>query len=187
MAIQGFERATKRKAGGSRISLPFIGRKEEKAVVTASAPPIDLAAEVEALRAENESLRLTLAQSQKIQGATLERFRTTFYEMPLPAFTVNDEGSIMEWNQAATMFFDRIESEVVDKPIASVLGDQIFRQDAEGMIFMVFLGMHPAPIELDLRLESGEIRRVKWHASPVKNQAGQVVGALNTLGLLPRF
>ncbi len=185
MAIHVSERANKRKSQ-TRITLPFLGRRD-RAVVSDEPPQIDLAAELESIRAENESLRQTLVQTQRIQSATLERFRTTFYEMPLPAFTVNDEGVIMEWNRAAAQFFDRIESEVVHKPIASVLGNQIFRQDAEGMIFMVFLGMHPHPIELELKLESGEIRRVKWHASPIKNQAGQVVGALNTLGLLPRY
>lgn len=140
----------------------------------------------EETQSQNIALKAELQQTHSIQSATLERFRTTFYELPLPCFTVNDEGNVIEWNRASEEFFFLKEHEAVDRPIASILGEGIFRNDAEGMIYMVFMGLTPAPIEIQLNVK-GEPRTIKWFASPILNRSGQVVGALNTLGVVPKI
>lgn len=170
------------------LSIPFFARKAERKLSEPVAPlePIeDLKTKIDELQAENAALRVELHQTQSIQGATLERFRTTFYELPLPCFTVSDQGTVIEWNRACETFFYLPEHQAVDRPISDILGSGIFRNDAEGMIYMVFLGLNPVPIEIELHVE-GEPRKVKWFASPIKNREGQVVGALNTLGVIPK-
>lgn len=174
---------------GLALSIPFFAKRNhvaEPIPVAPTAPPQDLQAKISELQAENAALRVELHQTQSIQGATLERFRTTFYELPLPCFTVSDRGTVIEWNRACETFFFLPEHQAVDRPIADILGCGIFRNDAEGMIYMVFLGLNPAPIEIELNVE-GEPRKVKWFASPIMNREGQVVGALNTLGIIPRI
>lgn len=177
------------------LSIPFFnGRKAVQAEAATTAQKTDLEQEVVKLRAdlaksqsECDSLRWEIHQTTSIQTATLERFRTTFYELPIPAFTVNDLGHVMEWNLAASDFFGRNEVDVVDHPISSILGERIFRNDAEGMIYLVFMGIRPKPTEIELDMPDGQTRVVRWFASPIKNKKGEVVGALNTLGILPRF
>lgn len=177
------------------LSIPFFSaRKALKGSTAKSSSKVELEAEVEALKSalaeaqtECDSLRWTMQQTTSIQAATLERFRTTFYELPLPAFTVNDLGHVMEWNLAASSFFGRTEPEVIDHPISDILGNKIFRNDAEGMIYLVFMGVQPKPAEIELDMIDGSTRTVRWFASPIRNSSGQVVGALNTIGILPRF
>ncbi|MFM9874336.1 MAG: PAS domain-containing protein [Fimbriimonadaceae bacterium] len=170
------------------LSIPFWGRIGASRQTT---PVINT--ELEALRnqleetqSENAALREELHQTQSIQSATLERLRTTFYELPLPCFTVNDQANVIEWNRACEEFFFLKEHEAVDRPISDILGSGIFRNDAEGMIYMVFLGLSPIPIEIELGVK-GELRKVKWFASPILDRSGQVVGALNTLAVVPRI
>ncbi|MBA4291601.1 hypothetical protein C0431_01390 [bacterium] len=173
------------------LTLPFLFKKSKSDKNSTTSPikqvdPIaELRAEVAALQAENAALRIDLHQIQSIQGATLERFRTTFYEIPLPCFTVNDQGHVIEWNRACEAFFNLPEHQAIDRPMADILGQGIFRNDAEGMIYMVFLGMNPQPIEIELQ-QGEQTRVVKWFASPIMNRSGQVVGALNTLAIIPK-
>jgi len=171
----------------SGVAIPFFGRNSAKRPPTTA--PIseleNLQRQLDEAQAENAALRVELHQTQSIQSATLERFRTTFYELPLPCFTVNDQGNIIEWNRSSEEFFFLKEHEAVDRPISDILGSGIFRNDAEGMIYMVFLGLTPAPIEIELNVK-GEPRKIKWFASPIMNRTGQIVGALNTLGVIPR-
>lgn len=177
------------------LSIPFFSARKSLNKTSAKASSkADLEAEVVALKtalsdaqSECDNLRWTMKQTTSIQAATLERFRTTFYELPLPAFTVNDLGHVMEWNLAATSFFGRTEPEVIDHPISDILGSKIFRNDAEGMIYLVFMGVQPKPAEIELDMIDGSTRTVRWFASPIRNSSGQVVGALNTIGILPRF
>lgn len=166
------------------LAMPFFGRRN---VVEAPDPKLaEAEARIADLQAENTALRTELHQFQSVQSATLTRFRTTFYELPIPCFTVDDRGHVMDWNRASESFFFRLEHEAVDHPITDILGSGIFRNDAEGMIYMVFMGLQPAPIDIELCVD-GEPRKVKWFASPIKDSSGQVVGALNTLGVLPQF
>lgn len=177
------------------LSIPFLSaRKALKQTSSVTSSKAELEAENSALKAaladaqsECDSLRWNMQQTTTIQAATLERFRTTFYELPLPAFTVNDLGHVMEWNLAASSFFGRSEPEVIDHPISDILGNKIFRNDAEGMIYLVFMGVQPKPAEIELDMLDGSTRTVRWFASPIRNSSGQVVGALNTIGILPRF
>lgn len=177
------------------LSIPFFSARKSLNKTSAKASSkANLEAEVVALKtalsdaqSECDNLRWTMQQTNSIQAATLERFRTTFYELPLPAFTVNDLGHVMEWNLAATSFFGRTEPEVIDHPISDILGNKIFRNDAEGMIYLVFMGVQPKPAEIELDMIDGSTRTVRWFASPIRNSSGQVVGALNTIGILPRF
>jgi len=176
------------------LSIPFFASRKALKVSSKTHTKEALESEVAALKtalaesqSECDSLRWDIHQTTSIQAATLERFRTTFYELPLPAFTVNEQGHVMEWNLSASEFFGRTEPEVIDHPISSILGDRIFRNDAEGMIYLVFMGVRPKPTEIELDMPNGETRRVRWFASPIKNSVGQVVGALNTIGILPRF
>lgn len=152
-----------------------------------------LQAENESLRkaaeesqAEAQALRVDLAQIRQIQSASLGRFQAMFYELPLPCFTVNEAGHVMEWNHAAASFFSVPEYLAVDQPIAAILGEGIFRNDAEGVIYLVFMGRRPDPVTITITTPTGLTRTVRWFASPVLDQAGRVVGALNTLGILPR-
>lgn len=165
-------------------AIPFFGRA--KRARADSQLPLEVHPRIQELERENEALKAELSQFKGVQIATLIRFQTTFYELPLPCFTVDGRGHVMEWNRACEAFFFRPEHEAVDRPITEILGTGIFRNDAEGMIYMVFMGMHPAPIAIDLFVE-GRKRTVKWHASPIKDRDGLVVGALNTLGVLPEF
>jgi PAS domain S-box-containing protein len=170
------------------MTIPFLKSKQPSAP-TAVPPQVeqepDLKAKIAQLQAENAALRVDLHQTIAIQGATLERFRTTFYELPLPCFTVNAEAKVVEFNRAASAFFGIPEHHAIDQPIEAILGNDIFRNDAEGMIYMVFLGMEPQPITIDLKVQNHE-RPVKWFASPIKDKNGNVVGAMNTLGVIPK-
>lgn len=179
--------------GTAGLTLSFLSRTKTRSEKTPDAPkkvtPVSeiqrLRQEVAVLEAENAALRIDLHQTSSIQGATLERFRTTFYEIPLPSFTVNEQGNVIEWNRACEAFFNLPEHKAIDRPIADILGQGIFRNDAEGMIYMVFLGMRPDPIEIELDFDS-QTRIVKWFASPIMNRTGQVVGALNTIAVIPK-
>jgi PAS domain S-box-containing protein len=169
------------------ITIPFFsksGSKQQSTTVPISEAE-QLQQQLYEAQAENAALRVELNQTHTIQSATLERFRTTFYELPLPCFTVNDQGNVIEWNRCCEEFFFLKEHEAVDRPISEILGTGIFRNDAEGMIYMVFLGLSPAPIEIELTVK-GETRKIKWFASPIMNRSGQIVGALNTLGVIPK-
>ncbi len=169
------------------LAIPFFGRNStKKQPLTEEISEVEqLQRQLDEAQSENAALRVELTQTHSIQSATLERFRTTFYELPLPCFTVNDQGNIIEWNRSSEEFFFLKEHEAVDRPISDILGSGIFRNDAEGMIYMVFLGMTPAPIEIELNIK-GEPRKIKWFASPIMNRGGQIVGALNTLGVVPK-
>ena len=171
------------------LSIPFLAKKQTKpkqpAPTKQKVSVTELKNTLAELQAENAALRVELHQTQVIQGATLHRFQTTFYELPLPCFTVSDQGTVIEWNRACEEFFFLPEHQAVDRPISQILGSGIFRNDAEGMIYMVFLGLKPAPIEIELNIK-GEPRKVKWFSSPIFNREGQVVGALNTLGVIPK-
>ncbi len=146
----------------------------------------ELKAALATAQAERAALQIDLHECKNVQEASLRRFQAMFYELPLPCFTINEIGHVMEWNKAAAAFFGQEEHQVTDKPIADVLGKEIFRGDAEGAIYLVFMGQYPEPSTLTLTLPDGSTRKAKWYISPVKNRQGQVVGALNTLGILPR-
>lgn len=149
------------------------------------------------LQAENERLKSTIEdlksdlqnskhrfdQVSKINQGTLERYYTTFRDMPLPCFTVNEIGHIMEWNIAAEQFFGLPTAEVVDKPLAAVLGDDVFRGHAQDRIYRVFLGHKPEPAKIKVKIGTAD-RTVSWCTSPVKNSEGAIVGAINILGVI---
>lgn len=171
------------------LAVSFFARKKAaEPVETAPSEPTydDLKSALAKAQAECAALQIDLHECKNVQEASLRRFQAMFYELPLPCFTINEIGHVMEWNKAAAAFFGQEEHQVADKPIAEVLGKEIFRGDAEGAIYLVFMGQYPEPSTLTLTLPDGSTRKAKWYISPVKNRQGQVVGALNTLGILPR-
>ncbi len=171
------------------LAVSFFARKRgsDPAPVSQNEPSYeDLKSALATAQAERAALQIDLHECKNVQEASLRRFQAMFYELPLPCFTINEIGHVMEWNKAAAAFFGQEEHQVTDKPIADVLGKEIFRGDAEGAIYLVFMGQYPEPSTLTLTLPDGSTRKAKWYISPVKNRQGQVVGALNTLGILPR-
>src|SRR5690606_30114827 len=86
-----------------------------------------------------------LKQQKLIQTATLQRFQTLFDELPIPCFTVNEVGNIIEWNRACEGFFGLKQYQVIDRPISSVLGDDVYHGHAQECIYKVFLGQRPEP------------------------------------------
>lgn len=134
---------------------------------------------------EIATLSANLQQFKTIQMVSLQRYQTLFQELPLPCFTVNEIGNIVEWNRAAAAFFGINDEDVTDKPVAEILGQEVYRGHAQDAVYRVFLGYQPDPVILELKTGHGKTMKVKWFASPVKNSAGKVVGAVNTLGVMP--
>lgn len=130
-------------------------------------------------------LNAELETFRKIQAASLRRFQTLFNELPLPCFTVNEIGNIVEWNRAAESFFGLKAHQVVDQPLNYVLGEDVYRGHAQDNIYQVFLGHQPEPAAVRVKPRNSAARTVKWFTSPVKDTDGRIVGAVNTLGVLP--
>lgn len=146
---------------------------------------LSLAHQLAQAQAEIIALKAELETKEAIHNASRERFSATFFALPLPCFTINEIGHIMEWNNAAAAFFHRQPFEVIDKPISEILGQDVYRGLAQENIYQVFLGHQPDPVMVNLRLGTGQQRTIKWHISPVKDGSGRVVGAVNTLAVLP--
>ncbi|MDI9636725.1 PAS domain-containing protein [Kamptonema cortianum] len=141
--------------------------------------------QVRQLQAELATKEIELFHLRSIQQSSLDRYHSMFYELPIPCFTLNELGHIMEWNHAAAAYFELPEYEVVDKPVSEILGTGVFRSEAEGAVYQVFLGHHPRPVNVNIDLPNGNTRQVRWFVSPVRNGRGDVVGAVNTIGLMP--
>ena len=135
---------------------------------------------------EIDELRLRLAQIRAVQNASLVRYQAMFQELPLPCFTLNEDGHIMEWNTAAENLFGRTQVEVADKPLREILGHTFFIGRAEETIYLVFMGRKVDPIDIIIDGPDGQSRSVKWYPSPVLDARGRVVGVVNTLAVIAK-
>ena len=131
-----------------------------------------------AAQAELESVQKENALYRRIQHLTLRRFRTLFDASPVIAFTVDGEGNVREWNATATAFFGRPENEVIDRPLAMVLGYELFRGDLLGAWGDVLAGRTPDPVGLMLTGRGGLPMTTQWYMAPVKLDDETVVGAV---------
>ncbi len=138
---------------------------------------------LESLKAEITRLNAELNEFHNIQFASLVRYQAMFAELPLPCFTLNEEGHIMEWNNAAADLFGLSATEVADKPIKEILGKYFFFGRAEEAIYLVFMGYKPQPLEVLIEI-GNERKSVTWFPSPVKEASGKVVGVVNTLAVV---
>lgn len=131
-----------------------------------------------ATQAELESVQKENALYRRIQHLTLRRFRTLFDASPVIAFTVDSEGNVREWNATASSFFGRPESEVIDRPLAMVLGYELFQGDLLGAWGDVLAGRVPDPVGVMLTGRGGLPMTTQWYMAPVKIDDETVVGAV---------
>lgn len=136
-----------------------------------------------ALREIND-LKHELAVLTKINSANLYRYYSLFHFLPLPCFTINEEGSIVEWNSASSDFFGKSTEHVLGHSIQEILGDSVRRGHTQEAIYNTFFGIETEPVELDISTVDGSIRKVRWIISPIKNEQGKVVGAVNTIAVI---
>lgn len=150
------------------------------------AEPVDQPNPLQAAQDEVEELKLKLSQIRAVQNASLVRYHAMFEELPLPCFTLNEDGHIMEWNKAAEKVFGYSQAEVADKPLREVLGHYFFLGRAEETIYLVFMGRRVDCIDVNIDGPDGVSRSVKWYPSPVLDSSNRVVGVVNTLAMVPK-
>lgn len=131
-----------------------------------------------ATQAELEAVQKENALYRRIQHLTLRRFRTLFDASPVIAFTVDGDGNVREWNSTAAAFFGRPENEVIDRPLAMVLGYELFRGDLLGAWGDVLAGRTPDPVGLMMTGRGGIPMTTQWYMAPVKLDDETVVGAV---------
>ena len=83
-----------------------------------------------------------------------------------------------EWNSTAAAFFGRPENEVIDRPLAMVLGYELFRGDLLGAWGDVLAGRTPDPVGLMMTGRGGIPMTTQWYMAPVKLDDETVVGAV---------
>ena len=136
-----------------------------------------------ALREIND-LKHDFQKLAQINNANLYRYHTLFNYLPMPCFTINQEGAIIEWNITATEFFGKKVEEVIGHSIADVLGDSVRRGHAQEVLYQAFLGLHPEPVQIEVNSPAVGIRSVNWVVSPIKNEKDETVGVVNTIAIV---
>jgi two-component system cell cycle sensor histidine kinase/response regulator CckA len=107
---------------------------------------------------------------------TSERLRVWMGDAPLAVFVIDEEANVMIWNPAAETMFQWTAEEVVGRPLPYVPEEERagFEANLATMRAGASLGVKPER----RRRKDGAILDVQISSSPMRNQAGEVVGAI---------
>lgn len=144
-----------------------------------------LKAKFHASEAEVESLRLDIREQATIHDAVVQRYETMFRHLPLACLTLDENGNVMEWNLAAVKLFGLAPYQVLDRPLATIIGRGAFEKLASEALYNVYMGLCCDPVVFDMKLRTGETHRLEWNVTPVLNTQNKAVGAVCAVRSVP--
>lgn len=135
----------------------------------------------EELARQKDELELktqALEQSQEmIQQANL-RFRELFENVPVACFTFDGEGTIYEWNRAASLLYGWEEYEVLTASIFDTIIPPEGQEEMAELIHLVMRGEQNIVVQSVDRCRDGSTRHVLRSVFPLHGSTGEVVGGI---------
>ena len=107
---------------------------------------------------------------------TSERLRVLIGDAPLAVFVLDNDAHVLHWNPAAEKMFQWTSEEVVGRPLPFVPEEE--RASSEENLAKMRSGLSLAAVSERRRRKDGVILDVQISSSPMRNQAGEVVGAI---------
>ena len=91
------------------------------------------------------------------------------------------DGTITDWNAAATQIFGYTAEEAIGKPLPGLLVPAAYEPEDEEMLRHIAQGKAVAAFETFRRHRGGALVAVSVAAAPIRSNGGRVVGAVQTL------
>ena len=107
---------------------------------------------------------------------TNERLRILLGDAPLAVFVLDDEAHVLHWNPAAEKMFQWTSDEVVGRPLPFVPEEE--RAGFEENLAKMRSGGSLGAVPERRRRKDGVILDVQISSSPMRNEGGDVVGAI---------
>ena len=116
------------------------------------------------------------AASEMELRVTSERLRVWMGDAPLAVFVLDENSNVVVWNPAAEKMFQWTSAEVVGRPLPFVPEEE--RAGFEANLAIMRKGGALGAKPERRRRKDGAILDVQISSSPMRNQAGEVVGAI---------
>lgn len=120
--------------------------------------------------AQNEQLRMAI----EVQEMARKRFSDLFEGLPVACFTYNEDGRIIEWNEAFAEMFGLQPDEIFEKSVWELMSPAGGREAMD----RVFSGLRMEGVEWTRVLPDGGSRSLHTNAFPMRDPHGAVVGAI---------
>ncbi|CAN5475488.1 hypothetical protein BH09GEM1_BH09GEM1_29060 [soil metagenome] len=117
-----------------------------------------------------------LVASESELKLTSERLRVLLFDAPLAVFVIDLQTNVLHWNPAAERMFQWKADEVIGKPLPFVPAEE--REGFEANIAKVNGGASLGAKAERRHRKDGVVLDVQISSSPMRDQAGQVVGTI---------
>lgn len=128
-----------------------------------------------------EKLQLTLDHAQQateIARFSASRFQELFQGIPVPAFTFDPQGTIYEWNRAASSLYQKEGFAVFQQPIYGAVFPENEWPLIRNIVQRVYAGETITNIEREEKRITGESVWILASFFPLRNPLDEVVGAV---------
>ncbi len=133
--------------------------------------------EADLLRVKQSAQDLADANEVLIQAA--ERFQNLFQELPIPTFSYDANGNLLEWNKAFATH-QSFQDVPLDRPVWDVLAKPGIWPESREIIKRVIGGEFIQCEECECKLSNGVIAPVLYSAFPLRSLDGHIIGGIGT-------
>lgn len=108
------------------------------------------------------------------------RFSDLFMGLPVASITFDTYGRIMEWNRASEALYQRDPQEVWQADLVEIIADKKTRKWAKSFVQRALRGESIENEECSFIRRDGRARHVTYSTFPLRNNLGEILGAVCT-------
>lgn len=137
---------------------------------------IEAASRYARIRQEREQHTQENQNLAKVLETANRRVNELFKGLPIPCITIDNQGTIMEWNRASERLFRKSSYEVWMKPLHEVIVDQKHQRAAKNLVKRCSAGEEIDSLAWNYPLADGRGLNLLVSTFPLKSQQGVQVG-----------
>ena len=134
--------------------------------------------ELEAQTIQQEKTATRLAKANRLLEHASQRFQEMFHSLPVAGFCCDADGAVAEWNRAASALFALPGEQALGRTLWEVVCRPEDAARGRRVITRVLAGESVENLEWEAAGPSGVPLTLLGHTFPLRDPAGQVVGAV---------